>query len=257
MVIDEVKIFDKAVSMDVLKNETAGAVLSLDFETDTKAKDEDFFAVGLGGRTYGIIWPDRKIQPEIYQIKKSGQPVKIDAVDIKNGLVEITNRHHFKNLNELDGMWELTVNGDTIQRGFFQVDCAPGETVTDTIPFRMPKIEADSECLLTVAFLLKENTKWATAGHEIAWEQMPVPAEIYVEEKVLEQGKVAVRENNETIVVSGKNFRIRWIKNQGNSPRCSLMKRNTWRTALNLMFGGRLLPTTSIRGEATCLNREK
>jgi beta-galactosidase len=215
MVIDEVKIFDKAVTLDELKNETEDAVLALDFESDTKAVDEDFFAVGLGGRTYGIIWPDRKIQPEIHQIKKSGQPVKIEAVEIKNGIVEITNRHHFKNLNELDGIWELTVNGDTVQRGFFQVDCAPGERITDTIPFRMPKIETASECLLTVAFMLKENTKWAKAGHEIAWEQFSVPAEISEKDVVPVNEKVNVRENNENIIVSGKNFRYIMDKKSG------------------------------------------
>jgi beta-galactosidase len=215
MVIDEVKIFDQTVSLDELKNEKEGALLALDFEADIKPEDESFFAVGLGGRTYGIIWPDRKIQPEIFQIKKSGQPVKIEGVDIKNGLVEITNRHHFKNLNELDGMWKITVNGDTIQRGFFQIDCAPGESVVDTIPFRMPEIESNSECLLTVAFLFKEDTKWAKAGDEIAWEQFPVPAEIYAEEKVLEKGKVTVRENNKSILITGRNFRYEMDKKTG------------------------------------------
>jgi beta-galactosidase len=215
MVIDEVKIFNKVVSLELLKNETEGAVLALDFEADTILENEDFFAVGLGGRTYGIIWPDRKIQPEIFQIKKSGQPVQIGAADIKNGLVEITNRHHFKNLNELEGMWELTVNGDTIQRGFFQVDCAPGERITDTIPFRMPKIEADSECLLTVAFLLKEDKQWANAGHEIAWEQFQVPAEVYVNEQVQENEKVVVWESSDKIVVSGRNFRYTMDKKTG------------------------------------------
>jgi beta-galactosidase len=171
--------------------------------------------VGLGGRTYGIIWPDRKIQPEIHQIKKSGQPVKIEALDIKKGVVEMTNRHQFKNLNELDGIWEMTVNGDTIQRGFFQVDCAPGEMVVDTIPFRMPEIESNSECLLTVAFLLKENSKWAKAGHEIAWEQFSVPAEISAKDVIPVNGKVNVLENGENIVVSGKNFRYTMDKKTG------------------------------------------
>lgn len=215
MVVDEVKIFDKAVSVDELKNNADDALLALDFEADTKMEEEDFFAVGLGGRTYGMIWPDRKVQPEIHQIKKSGQPVKIEAIDIKNGLVEITNRHHFKNLNALQGIWEMTVNGDTIQRGFFQVDCKPGEAVTDTIPLRMPKIESESECMLTVAFLLKEDTKWANAGHEIAWEQFAVPAEIYVEKNTPAKGNVTAIENDENIVVSGKNFRYMLDKKTG------------------------------------------
>src|SRR5690606_18890090 len=103
MVIDDVKIFDKAVPLNELQNNIDDAVLSLDFETDTI--DGDFYAVGLGGRTYGIIWPNREVQPEIHQVKKSGQPIKIEAIDIENGLIRITNRHHFKNLNEFQGVW--------------------------------------------------------------------------------------------------------------------------------------------------------
>ncbi|MDD4225212.1 MAG: glycoside hydrolase family 2 TIM barrel-domain containing protein [Mariniphaga sp.] len=213
MVIDEVKIFNKALSVNEMKVNKKDAVLYLNFETDKK--DGDFFAVGLGGRTYGIIWPDRRIQPEIYQIKKSGQPLKIEAVDIKNGRIAITNRHQFKNLSQLEGLWNLTVDGDTVQFGLFQANCAPGETITETIPFRMPQLKSNSECLLTVAFLLKEDTKWAESGHEIAWEQMAVPAEIQVENTISVNGVVSSTENEESIVVTGRNFRYTMDKKTG------------------------------------------
>ena len=71
MVIDDVRIFDHAVSLSELKTNSGDAVLAIDFETDTK-NGESFYAVGLGGRTYGVIWPDREIQPELNQMKKSG-----------------------------------------------------------------------------------------------------------------------------------------------------------------------------------------
>ena len=77
-------------------------MLHLNFEEDKK--DGDFYAVGLGGRTYGIVWPDRTVQPEINQIKRSGQPVKIEAIDIENGVLKVTNRHQFKNMNKLEGI---------------------------------------------------------------------------------------------------------------------------------------------------------
>ncbi|NQU54120.1 MAG: DUF4981 domain-containing protein [Bacteroidetes bacterium] len=205
MVIDDVKVFDKAVSVSTLKSNTNDAVLDLDFETDKK--EGDFYAVGLGGRTYGIVWPDREIQPEIYQIKKSGQPIKIEAIDIENGVVKITNRHHFKNLNELNGIWELSVNGDTIQRGFFDINLPAQQSVSDTIPFRMPRIEEKSECILKISFELKDDTKWAKFGHQIAWEQFIVPTPIYFEEKPEDTGKVTTTEKAEEIVISGVNFK--------------------------------------------------
>ena len=213
MVIDEVKIFDKAVSLQDLKTKSEGAVLSLDFETDTKG--ESFYAVGLGGRTYGIVWPDRRIQPEIYQLKKSAQPVKIEPIDPDNGKVRITNRHMFRNLNELTGLWQITVDGDTIQRGFFNPDLAPGKSVIDSIPFRMPKIEAGTECLLTVSFLQKGKTEWADDGYEIAWDQMKINAPVYENQESETNTKISATENKDAVTISGGKFKYVISKKTG------------------------------------------
>ncbi|MGE0021621.1 MAG: glycoside hydrolase family 2 TIM barrel-domain containing protein [Draconibacterium sp.] len=213
MIIDDLRVFNKAVSVDELKTKPENAVLALDFETDEK--DGDFFAIGLGGRTYGIIWPDRTIQPEIYQIKKSAQPVKIEPVDVEDGKVKITNRHMFKNLNELTGLWQLTVDGDTIQRGFFELDLPAGQSVIDSIPFRMPKIEEGTECLLTISFLQKGKTEWAPDGYEIAFDQMIVKTPVYDKEPATAKGKISVTENANDIVVSGSNFRYVMSKKSG------------------------------------------
>jgi beta-galactosidase len=213
MVIDDIKVFDKAVSLDDLKNNSEKALLALDFETDEKGGD--FYAVGLGGRTYGIIWPDRTIQPEIYQIKKSAQPVKIEPFDVENGKVKITNRHQFKNLKELTGLWQLTVDGDTIQRGFFEIDLPAGKSVIDSIPFRMPKIEEGTECLLTVSFLQKGKTEWAPNGYEIAFDQMVVKTPVYAKEEKVEKGRISATENEYEIVISGSNFKYVMSKKTG------------------------------------------
>ena len=213
MIIDDLKVFNKTVSLEELKTKPENAVLALDFETDEK--DGDFYAVGLGGRTYGIIWPDRTIQPEIYQIKKSAQPVKIEPVDVENGKVKITNRHQFKNLKELTGLWQLTVDGDTIQRGFFEVDLPAGQSVVDSIPFRMPKIEEGTECLLTVSFLQKGKTEWAPDGYEIAFDQMVVQTPVYAKEEKVQKNSISIAENENEIVVSGSNFKYVMSKKTG------------------------------------------
>ncbi len=213
MIIDDVRIFDKAVSPAELLGNAEGAVLDLDFEADKK--EGDFYAVGLGGRTYGIVWPDRALQPEIHQIKKSGQPIKIEDTDVDRGWVKITNRHHFKNLSELDAYWELSINGDTIQRGHFQVDIPAGESRLDSIPFRMPRTEEKNECILTLYFQLKNDTKWAKAGHEIAWEQFKIQTEIYFEEPKTQSGRVSASESSSTLVVTGPNFKYAFDKKTG------------------------------------------
>jgi len=214
MVFDELKMFDKAVSIDEFNKLTTGdALLHLNFEEDEKTGD--FWAVGLGGRTYGVVWPDRTAQPELKQMKRSGQPVKMDAVDIENGVLKITNRHHFKNLNQLEGIWQILVDGQASQRGFFSCDIAAGEAGEVQIEYRRPRIEAGTECLLEVSFVLKEDQRWAARGYEIAWEQFKVPTDFYFVDKEAGAGKVSFTETKRELVVKGNDFHYVFDKNTG------------------------------------------
>jgi len=213
MVIDEVKIFPKAVPVNLIDETYDGTVLNLNFEEDYK--NGWFYAVGLGGRTYGMVWPDRTPQPELHQVKKSGQPVKIEAIDLKNGRFRVINRHQFKNLAELEGRWELHVDGKPGQRGIFECDVPPGDTTEIVIDYRPVRIDSREECLMTVSFHLKKETNWAPAGHEIAWEQFDVPTDFFFVEETPGKSKVSYSENNKQLVFSGANFRYVLNKSTG------------------------------------------
>ena len=211
MVIDDVKVFDRAISLSEMNSEDA--VLSLDFEDD-EISGEEFFSVGLGGRTYGIIWPDRQIQPELHQVKKSGQPVKIEMIDAQTGKFKITNYHHFKNLSELAGSWELMMEGKVIAQGELQVELPAQQSKEILIPFWEGQ-NPGSEKIMLISFKLKEDTKWAKSGHELAWEQFILP-EIKIEIKpALPTEKLAFTESTENIKITGKNFNYTIDKNTG------------------------------------------
>ncbi len=213
MVIDEVKIFPKVVPVNRIDETFEGPVLNLSFEEDSTAGS--FYAVGLGGRTYGIVWPDRTPQPELHQVKKSGQPVAIEAIDIINGRFRVINRHQFKNLEELEGQWELQVDGKPGQRGVFDCDLAPGDTTEITIDYRPVRIDSREECLMTISFRLQEETGWAPEGHEIAWEQFAVPTQFFFVEEPKTENKVSYAENEKQLMVSGANFRYVLNKETG------------------------------------------
>ncbi len=78
-IIDQVGIFSGIISKELLKDPSADlkkqSALWLDFEEIKE--DGEFFSYGIGARTYGSIWPDRRPQPEMWQIKKSAQPVNV------------------------------------------------------------------------------------------------------------------------------------------------------------------------------------
>ncbi|HKJ69143.1 MAG TPA: glycoside hydrolase family 2 TIM barrel-domain containing protein, partial [bacterium] len=84
-IVDEVRIFRSGLSGQQVNavingeaNISDDAVLWMDFET-TRATGT-FYSLGIGGRDYGLIWADRNIQPELWQVKKTPQPVKVETV---------------------------------------------------------------------------------------------------------------------------------------------------------------------------------
>ncbi len=212
MIIDDVKIFNKAIPVSELKNSSLDAVLHLDFENDYK--NGEFYSVGLGGRTYGIIWPDRKIQPEIYQIKKSAQPVKIEAIDIEKGLVRITNRYNFRNLSELEITWELSENGVKMEQGNINVDLPPGLSKDIIVPYGK-LTDTGKEKMILISFKLKDDTNWAKAGHEIAWEQFIIPGKMASHDQEENKANINFTENDHSFEIKGEHFKYIINKKSG------------------------------------------
>lgn len=243
-IIDQAGVFSKYFSSEILKDPTPGirqqADLWLDFEEESI--DGEFFSYGIGARTYGSIWPDRRPQPEMWQMKKSAQPVSVKLVSADKGLVEITNRYLFTNLNELDARWSLQRNGGILQQATIDLDIEPGKKAIVDIPFARPEPEAGAEYFLNVSFHQKKKELWADAGYEIAWDQMslPCPAPAAVEEPA-ERNPVSSKEAGNDLIVSGKDFEYVFDRSTGSITSMKIRGReiirkgpglNVWRAPL-------------------------
>jgi beta-galactosidase len=243
-VIDQVGVFSKNISSDFLKDPTEGikhqAALWLDFEEETGGGD--FYSYGIGARTYGAIWPDRRPQPEMWQIKKSAQPVQVKLVSPEKGLVAITNRYLFTDLNELNAEWALQRDGITLQKGNLDLNIEPGQKAVVMVPYVKPEIEEGKEYFLDISFHQKGRTLWAEPGFEIAWDQIELPwyrpsSETYSESI----SYVGVEEASDKLVITGKSFVYRFDKKTGflesmKSDGRELLKKgpelNVWRAPL-------------------------
>ena len=218
--VDDVRIYNKVISLEELKNQNAQeaakkAVLSLDF--DEVNTEGSFYSTGLGGRTYGLIWADRTIQPELWQAKKSAQPVKVEMEDPGKGMVKVTNRHHFTNLDQLNAVWILKEEGEVLQKGELDIELAPGETKSVQVPFKFSSgLESEKEHWLIVSFRLAEDRSWAKKGHEIAFEQFLItsPSSVPLAE-ASSNSILKLEENERTIEISGDNFKYQWDRNSG------------------------------------------
>ncbi|GAA0591589.1 hypothetical protein GCM10009001_04630 [Virgibacillus siamensis] len=173
--------------------------------------DDNFMANGL-------VSSDRTPQPEIKEVKKVYQNVEMQAVDLKNGVVELKNEFLFTNLNAYDAKWELKKDDKVIQEGKIEgLNVKPLSTKEITLPIEKPVLEAGSEYFLDVSFTLKEDTRWASEGHEIAYEQFNMEYDVPAQapKKISDMPEIAVENNDSSIAVDGKDFKLTFNKAKG------------------------------------------
>lgn len=216
---DQLAIFDKAVNVQELLNPTEALKKSALcwFDFDEQKTGQEFFSMGVGGRTYGNIWPDRTPQPEMWQIKKSAQPVSVKMIDEEKGEVEIWNRMHFTNTSELETIWQLQCEGKVIQEGSLITSVAALSKAKYTIPFLTFSQEAGKEYFLMLSFRQKLDQPWAAKGFELAWDQLPLKVKSANPEEIISNLPAPeITENEASIQVKGTNFSYSFSKETGN-----------------------------------------
>jgi len=122
----------------------------------------------------GLVGPDRTPHPALYEWKKIAQPLRVEAIDLRRGRIRIRSRMDFGRLSWLRGTFELSAEGEVLQRGRLpRLDLGPGESRTLSLSLRREKLRG--EAYLTLRFFARSASLWAERGDEIAWEQLPVP----------------------------------------------------------------------------------
>lgn len=246
-ILDNVGVFTQALAPEALattdpQSLAQQAVLFLDFEKETSKGP--YYSYGIGARTYGSIWPDRTVQPEMWQMKKSQQPFTARLLDANQGVVELTNRNNFLDLSHYKTHWQLEADGKVIQEGPLLVSLPAQSTARFTIPYIKPALVPGVEYRLYLSSALPSDELWAKAGHEIAWEQLdlgwllPLPLEAACTE-----GARVNTSSDSLLVITGNNNDFSYTFNKKTGLLTSMlvkgkelikeeMKLNVWRAPL-------------------------
>ncbi len=218
---DRVAVFNESIAIERLLSEDSqqlrnSSLLWLDFEHEEIKGD--YFSMGIGGRTYGMVWPDRTPQPELWQLKKSAQPVHAAWISAEKGIIEITNRYAFTNLNELKGTWQLEADNQIIREGELNISLKAGEKAEFVIPFGKPTIQPGINYRVLLSFKTKENNFWSESGYEVAWEQLDLP---YLKPEVPNKtvagfSPLKVTDNKDKLTIDGSGFSYGFDKVTGN-----------------------------------------
>ncbi|TKJ26258.1 MAG: beta-galactosidase [Promethearchaeota archaeon Loki_b31] len=159
----------------------------------------------------GIVLPDRKPNPALFEVKKVYQNIKFYPVALLEGKLLIHNKFDFISLKDIKVDWELTANGKIIQNGIIDnLEVEPGEQNEMVIPFQKPNLEPNTEYHLKIISSLKNNMRWAKLGHIVAWDQFKVPYNTLKESCALEDlPEIAIDNLKESYVIKGDDFKIR------------------------------------------------
>ncbi len=175
--------------------------------------DADFCANGL-------LSADRTLQPEIYEVKKVYQNIKIDSVDLLKGQLNFKNDFLFTNIDSFDGTWRLMEDDKEINSGAFtssDLDIPPLTSKTVTINFGNPTVKPGAEYRLNLSFKLRNNEPWAPAGYEIAAAQFkipfPVPGPALIDTSSIPD--LSLSNSSDSTVISNSNLKLVFNKNTG------------------------------------------
>ncbi|HQB65415.1 MAG TPA: glycoside hydrolase family 2 TIM barrel-domain containing protein, partial [Fibrobacteraceae bacterium] len=162
----------------------------------------------------GLVFPDRTLQPEIWEVKHQYRNILVKDVDVASGVVSIESRFDFTNIgDEVDLVWTLKEDGKAIETGTVSgtsLNISPLSKKEVVIPFKQPKTKAGSDYYLNLDFRLKKTTFWADAGFSIAEEQFKLslgealPPQIDITSLPLQN----VAQNNGKVTIEGANYSV-------------------------------------------------
>lgn len=201
--LDNVGVFAEAI--EPLEIDSSKAALWLDFEKETDKGS--FYSYGIGARTYGAIWPNRIPQPEMWQMKKTVQPVSIVWIDAEKSLIEVWNRNAFLSASHYKTTWKLQADDEVIEKGELNLKTAPLTKETIRLSLTKPAILPGKEYRITFSSTLRMDEIWAKAGHEVAWDQLELPwfQPLSSQKTVALKARIEKR-NEEELTVTGDGF---------------------------------------------------
>lgn len=166
----------------------------------------------------GLIMPDRTPSPGLYEYKKVIEPITTTAVDIQKGIINLLSRYDFANLDGFNLVYKVMEDDVILQTGFMAVPSIEARANKDiTLPYDLSaiKVKPGAHYYVNISYQLREDTSYASSGHELATAQFELP--LYKEGIVVRpEGILNVEKEHTTLHVKGANFSLDFNLVNGN-----------------------------------------
>lgn len=238
-VLDEIRFFSRYVNVNQidklkLRGEKNGKLLWIDFDRKSELIETNKNGIGkylaFGGDfndspndssfcANGILLSNRKVKPQINEIKHVYQNIDMVEEDILNGVINIKNKNLFINLNNYILEWDYLIDGKIINGDFSVIDLEPMNSKSFKLTDFYKLLELNGkEFYINLRFVLREGNLWANKGFEIASEQFKIPIDKFiVETNALnrEFQNFDIKDDGKNIVLSSKEFEIEFDVEKG------------------------------------------
>jgi len=158
----------------------------------------------------GIVFPDRRIQPAYWEVKRVYQSVDFRADDLATGELSVANQYDFTSLVGFELRWELLEDGTPIQSGTAEgLDIAPESDGRIRLGYRMPRQKAGAEYHLDLRLVSPAARGILPAGHIYAEAQFEIAnPTVATSARPAAVGSLELTESERSISVTGKRFSV-------------------------------------------------
>ncbi|KAK7397900.1 hypothetical protein QQX98_012735 [Neonectria punicea] len=147
--------------------------------------------------------------PGLLEYQKALEPVQlVEASSIES--VKIVNRYDFLDLSHLECSYTIAGDGFRADGTEIPLPVVPAGCTADLIipPLPLDRIPERKDSFLELNFSLKEGTRWAKAGSEIAWLQIPIT--VATQSGITESASVVTIDKVAQTLLEIKSYKSQW-----------------------------------------------
>lgn len=177
----------------------------------------------------GLVLADRSVTPKLEETKKCYQVYEVNALDLLEGRFCIVNHQLFTTPRDILIRYEITRNAEVIASGTIDTVVEPLSESEVKIDYEDGLLAELGEVYLTFSFVLKEDTNYAPAGHEVAFSQFQLPTVPYLSSELLDLALASIElpeedypyliieedEAETKLLITGNQFRMEFSKDSG------------------------------------------
>ncbi len=209
----------------------------------------------------GLVFPDRRVQPAYWEVKRVYQHVDFRLDDAATGSLHVTNNYDFINLASFELHWQITADGETVQDGNLRrLDIDADTSRALRIPYNYQALRTGPEYHLNVRLIAPKARGLLPAAHEYAAAQIRLPLEpedfsvagqtgsLTVAE---DDDRVRVRAGDVTAVLSKQSGLLSSLVLSGQELLLRPLVPNLWRAPVDNDFGNYMHEWAAVWEQAT------